>query len=75
MNIPTFKKLNKKEIISCLQDGAIIEKVYAVYSYYVMIYNDKKYYAFRQGSVASALNSITAEIFDRTKEGYKIKIK
>jgi hypothetical protein len=75
MTYPTFKKLNKKEIISCLQDGAIIEKVYGVYSYYVMIYNDKKHYAFRQGSVASALNSITTEIFDRSNEGYKIKIK
>jgi hypothetical protein len=56
---PTFAKLTKDQIISIINKGGILYRVSAVYSYYVLEYNNLKYYNFHKSSLRGLLNSGT----------------
>lgn len=54
---PTFAKLTKDQIINIVNKGGILYRVSAVYSYYVLEYDNLKYYNFNKSSLRALLNS------------------
>ena len=71
--IDSFKKLNSKEILEAMQEGALLKKTYSVYSYWTLLLpNGKKHYNFRKGSVESITN--LCQTIERSKEGYTLKL-
>jgi len=74
MTINSFKKLNSKEILQAMQEGALLKKTYAVYSYWqLLLPNGIIHYNFRKGSPESIKN--ICETIERNKEGYILKLK
>lgn len=72
--IPSFKKLNSKEILVAMQEGALLQKIYGVYNYWLLLLpNEKKHYRFRKGSPESITNK--CETIEINKEGYTLKLK
>lgn len=57
LNIPTNKKLTRKEILELINKGAVLYRQYAVYSYYYISYNSVNYYNFNKASLKSLLSS------------------
>lgn len=54
---PTFTKLKKDQIIAIVNNGGVLYRVSAVYSYYVLEYKNLKYYNFHKSSLRGLLNS------------------
>lgn len=73
-----MKKLTTQDIINHLNDGAVLQKVYCVYSYWRLILADGTIIydgVMRKGSPESAKSKIQYEIIEQNKNGYSIKIK
>lgn len=71
-----MKKLKTQDIINHMTNGAILTKVYGVYSYWVLTTTDgDKIYNFIKGSPESAKSKINYELISNDKTGFSIKIK
>ena len=69
-------KLNKKDVLEALSNGAILTKKYEVYSYWFLTFPDgTNHYNIRKGAnngISPRLNKNIVEI-NRTKEGFSYK--
>ena len=71
-----MKKLTTKEIITLMEDGAVLRKTYCRYSYWTLTTKDGlKIWWLREGSPESAKSKIKYDIIEQDKTGYTIKLK
>lgn len=73
-----MSKLTTNEIIKHMEDGAILKKVYGVYSYWNLTLKDGTSIIggrLRKRSPESAKAKINYEIIQSDKTGYSLKIK
>lgn len=73
-NIASFEKLSKKNVIEALKSGAILLKVYAVYSYYKVEFADGSYTTNLRKDATSIDKSILS-LVSASKQGISYKIK
>jgi hypothetical protein len=69
-------KLNTKDIINHMENGATLRKTYCVYSYWSLYLLDgTRLYNFRKNAPESAKSKISYNIISQDKTGYSITIK
>lgn len=67
-------KLDKKQTINLMTEGALLIKTYGVYSYWSLLLPDgSKYYNIRKG-VPSSISNL-CETIERNKDGFTLKLK
>jgi hypothetical protein len=70
-----FKKLNTKEVLEAMINGAILVKTYGVYSYWSLEFSDgSKHYNIRKGAAQSATSSKNVVLIEANKHGASYKI-
>jgi midasin (ATPase involved in ribosome maturation) len=69
------KRLKTKEIVSLLEDGAILQKVYERFEYFCLEYKEIKYYNFVNGSINRIIDSYKWVTIEQNLYGWKAQIK
>lgn len=70
-----FKKLNTKEVLEAMMNGAILVKTYGVYSHWSLEFpNGKTHWNIRKGAAELARSSKNVVLIQANKQGVSYKI-
>lgn len=68
-------KLTKDQVIEAMENGAILQKTYCVYSYWSLVFPDgKEHYNIRKGAAESARSSKNVVLIEAGKNGVSYQI-